>query len=106
MLKMMKLLTKTKAFVKSNFMMLVVMTTSLVTLVYVEDIYTRVEYVEFTTDNIHSNIDELHKEIENVDNDVINLQDKTTVRPLPTYYVPQHAPVLGVQTPTDPDCTD
>lgn len=101
----MKILTKTKAFVKSNFMMLVVMTTTFVTLVYVNDIYTRVEYVEFTTDNIHSNIDELHKEIENVDNDVINLQN-TPARPLPTYYAPQHAPVLGVQTPTDPDCTD
>lgn len=86
--------------------MLVVMTTSLVTLVYVEDIYTRVKYVEFTTDNTRSNIDELHKEIENVDNDVINLQDKPAVRPLPTYYAPQHTPVLGVQTPTDPDCTD
>ena len=92
MLKMMKLLTKTKAFLKSNFMMLVVITTSLVT--------------EFTTDNTRSQIDELHKEIENVDNDVINLQDKPSVRPLPTYYAPQHAPVLGVQTPTDPDCTD
>ena len=99
-------LKKTKAFVKSNFMMLVVMTTSLVTLVYVNNIYTKVNYVEFTTDNIRSNIDELHKEIENVDNDVINLQDKPTVRPLPTYYAPQHTPVLGVQTPTDPDCTD
>lgn len=86
--------------------MLVVITTTFVTLVYVEDIYTKVNYVEFTTDNIRSNIDELHKEIENVDNDVINLQDKPTVRPLPTYYEPQHAPVLGVQTPTDPDCTD
>ena len=102
----MKMLTKTKAFLKSNFMMLVVMSTTLVTLVYVEDIYTRVNYVEFATDNIHSNIDELHKEIQNVDNDVINLQDKTTVRPLPTYYAPQHAPVLGVQPITDPDCTD
>lgn len=102
----MKMLTKTKAFLKSNFMMLVVMTTTFVTLVYVYDIYTKVNCVEFTTDNIHSNIDELHKEIENVDNDVINLQDKPTVRPLPTYYAPQHAPVLGVQTPTDPDCTD
>ena len=106
MIKMMKLLTKTKAFVKSNFMMLVVMTTSLVTLVYVEDIYTRVKYVEFTTENTRNEIDELHKEIEYVDNDVINLQDKPTVRPLPTYFAPQHAPVLGVQTPTDPDCTD
>lgn len=102
----MKMLTKTKAFVKSNFMMLVVMTTTFVTLVYVDDIYTKVNYIEFTTDNIHSNIDELHKEIQNVDNDVINLQDKSTVRPLPTYYAPQHTPVLGVQTPTDPDCTD
>lgn len=102
----MKMLTKTKAFVKSNFMMLVVLTTTFVTLVYVDDIYTKVRYVEFTTDNIHSNIDELHKEIQNVDNDVINLQDKSVVRPLPTYYAPQHAPVLGVQTPTDPDCTD
>lgn len=99
-------LNKTKAFLKSNFMMLVVITTTFVTLVYVDDIYTKVNYVEFTTDNIHSNIDELHKEIENVDNDVINLQDKPAVRPLPTYYAPQHAPVLGVQTPTDPDCTD
>lgn len=99
-------LKKTKTFLKSNFMMLVVLTTTFVTLVYVEDIYTKVNYVEFTTDNIHSNIDELHKEIQNVDNDVINLQDKTTVRPLPTYYAPQHAPILGVQTPTDPDCTD
>ena len=86
--------------------MLVVMTTSLVTLVYVNDIYTKVNYVEFTTDNISSNIDELHKEIENVDNDVIDLQDKSAVHPLPTYYAPQHTPVLGVQTPTDPDCTD
>lgn len=102
----MKMLTKTKAFLKSNFMMLVVLTTTFVTLVYVEDIYTRVNYVEFTTDNIRSNIDELHKEIENVDNDVINLQDKPAVRSLPTYYAPQHAPVLGVQTPTDLDCTD
>ena len=99
-------LKKTKAFLKSNFMMLVVMTTSLVTLVYVNDIYTKVNYVEFTTDNISSNIDELHKEIENVDNDVIDLQDKSAVHPLPTYYAPQHTPVLGVQTPTDPDCTD
>lgn len=98
-------LKKTKAFLKSNFMMLVVLTTTFVTLVYVEDIYTKVNYVEFTTDNIHSNIDELHKEIENVDNDVINLQN-TPARPLPTYYAPQHPPVLGVQTPTDPDCTD
>lgn len=102
----MKMLTKTKAFLKSNFMMLVVMTTSFVTLVYVEDIYTKVNYVEFTTDNISSNIDELHKEIENVDNDVINLQNTPAARPLPTYYAPQHAPVLGAQTPTDPDCTD
>lgn len=102
----MKMLTKTKAFLKSNFMMLVVLTTTFVTLVYVNDIYTKVNYVEFTTDNIRSNIDELHKEIENVDNDVINLQNNTTARPLPTYYAPQHAPVLGVQTPTDPDCTD
>lgn len=85
--------------------MLVVITTTFVTLVYVEDIYTKVNYVEFTTDNIRSNIDELHKEIENVDNDVINLQN-TPARPLPTYYAPQHAPILGVQTPTDPDCTD
>lgn len=102
----MKMLTKTKAFLKSNFMMLVVMTTTFVTLVYVDDIYTKVNCVEFTTDNTRSAIDELHKEIQNVDNDVINLQDKSTVRPLPTYYAPQHAPVLGVQTPTDPDCTD
>lgn len=102
----MKMLTKTKAFVKSNFMMLVAMTTSLVTLVYVEDIYTKVNDVEFTTENTRNEIDELHKEIENVDNDVINLQDKPAVRPLPTYYAPQHAPVLGVQTSTDPDCTD
>ena len=102
----MKIVTKTKAFLKSNFMMLVVMTTSLVILVYVEDIYTRVKYVEFTTENTRNEIDELHKEIENVDNDVINLQDKPAVRPLPTYYAPQHTPVLGVQTPTDPDCTD
>ena len=94
----MKMLTKAKAFLKSNFMMLVVMTTTFVTLVYVDDIY--------TTDNIHSEINELHKEIQNVDNDVINLQDKPTVRPLPTYYAPQHAPILGVQTPTNPDCTD
>lgn len=101
----MKMLTKTKAFLKSNFMMLVVMTTSLVTLVYVENIHTKVNYVEFTTDNIRSNIDELHKEVENVDNDVINLQN-TPACPLPTYYAPQHTPVLGVQTPTDPDCTD
>lgn len=86
--------------------MLVVMSTTLVTLVYVENIHTKVNDVEFTTDNIRSNIDELHNEIENVDNDVINLQDKPAVRPLPTYYVPQHTPVLGVQTPTDPDCTD
>ena len=99
-------LNKTKAFLKSNFMMLVVLTTTFVTLVYVEDIYTKVNYVEFTTDNIHSNIDELYKEIQNVDNDVINLQNNSTARPLPTYYAPQHAPVLGVQTPTDPDCTD
>ena len=102
----MKILNKTKAFLKSNFMMLVVMTTSLVTLVYVENIYTKVNCIEFTTDNTCSNIDELHKEIENVDNDVINLQNNPTVRPLPTYYAPQHTPVLGVQTPTDPDCTD
>ena len=102
----MKMLTKAKAFLKSNFMMLVVMTTTFVTLVYVDDIYTKVNYVEFTTDNIHSEINELHKEIQNVDNDVINLQDKPTVRPLPTYYAPQHAPILGVQTPTNPDCTD
>lgn len=99
-------LKKTKAFLKSNFMMLVVLTTTFVTLVYVNDIYTRVNYVEFTTENTRNEIDELHKEIQNVDNDVINLQDKPTVRPLPTYYAPQHAPVLGVQTPTDPDCTD
>ena len=99
-------LKKAKVFLKSNFMMLVVMSTTLVTLVYVDDIYTKVNCVEFTTDNIHSNIDELHKEIQNVDNDVINLQDKPAVRPLPTYYAPQHTPVLGVQTPTDPDCTD
>lgn len=99
-------LKKTKAFLKSNFMMLVVLTTTFVTLVYVEDIYTKVNEVEFTTENTRNEIDELHKEIENVDNDVINLQDKPTVRPLPTYYAPQHAPVLGVQTPTDPDCTD
>ena len=99
-------LNKTKTFLKSNFMMLVVMTTTFVTLVYVDDIYTKVNYVEFTTDNIHSEINELHKEIQNVDNDVINLQDKPAVRPLPTYYAPQHAPVLGVQTSTDPDCTD
>lgn len=99
-------LKKTKAFLKSNFMMLVVMTTSLVTLVCVEDIYTKVNDVEFTTEDTRNEIDELHKEIENVDNDVIDLQDKPTVRPLPTYYAPQHAPVLGVQTPTDPDCTD
>lgn len=102
----MKMLTKAKAFLKSNFMMLVVMTTTFVTLVYVDDIYTKVNYVEFTTENTRNDIDELHKEIQNVDNDVINLQDKPTVRPLPTYYAPQHAPVLGVQTPTDPDCTD
>lgn len=102
----MKMLTKTKAFVKSNFMMLVVMTTSLVTLVYVDNIYTKVNYVEFTTENSHNAIDELHKKIENVDNDVINLQNNSTARPLPTYYTPQQAPVLGVQTPTDPDCTD
>ena len=99
-------LTKTKTFLKSNFMMLVVMSTTLVTLVYVENIHTKVKYVEFATEDIHSEINELHKEIENVDNDVINLQDKPAVRPLPTYYAPQHAPVLGVQTPTDPDCTD
>ena len=86
--------------------MLVVLTTTFVTLVYVNDIYTKVNEVEFTTENTHNEIDELHKEIENVDNDVINLQDKPAVRPLPTYYAPQHAPVLGVQTPTDPDCTD
>lgn len=102
----MKMLTKTKAFLKSNFMMLVVMTTTFVTLVYVENIHTRVNNVEFTTEDTRNEIDELHKEIENVDNDVINLQDKPAVRPLPTYYAPQHAPVLGVQTPTDPDCTD
>lgn len=102
----MKILTKTKAFLKSNFMMLVVMTTSLVTLVYVENIHTKVNNVEFTTENTRNEIDELHKEIENVDNNVINLQDKPAVRPLPTYYAPQHAPVIGVQTPTDPDCTD
>ena len=102
----MKMLTKTKAFLKSNFMMLVVMTTTFVTLVYVDNIYTKVNYMEFTTENTSNEIDELHKEIENVDNDVINLQDKPTARPLPTYYAPQHAPVLGVQTPTDPDCTD
>lgn len=99
-------LKKTKAFLKSNFMMLVVMTTTFVTLVYVDNIYTKVNYMEFTTENSRNAIDELHKEIENVDNDVINLQDKSVVRPLPTYYAPQHAPVLGVQTPTDPDCTD
>lgn len=86
--------------------MLVVMTTTLVTLVYVENIHTKVNDVEFTTENTRNAIDELHKEIENVDNDVINLQNKPAVRPLPTYYAPQHAPVLGVQTPTDPDCTD
>lgn len=102
----MKMLTKTKAFLKSNFMMLVVMTTTFVTLVYVENIHTKVNEVEFTTENTRNEIDELHKEIENVDNDVINLQDKPAVRPLPTYYAPQHVPVLGVQTPTDPDCTD
>ena len=102
----MKMLTKTKAFLKSNFMMLVVMTTTFVTLVYVENIHTRVNNVEFTTEDTRNEIDELHKEIQNVDNDVINLQDKPAVRPLPTYYAPQHAPVLGVQTPTDPDCTD
>lgn len=102
----MKMLTKTKAFVKSNFMMLVVMTMTFVTLVYVDNIYTKVNYMEFTTENTRNAIDELHKEVENVDNDVINLQDKPAVRPLPTYYAPQHAPVLGVQTPTDPDCTD
>ena len=99
-------LNKAKVFLKSNFMMLVVMSTTLVTLVYVENIHTKVKYVEFTTEDTRSNIEELHKEIENVDNDVINLQDKPAVRPLPTYYAPQHAPVLGVQTPTDPDCTD
>lgn len=99
-------LKKTKAFLKSNFMMLVVMTTTFVTLVYVDNIYTKVNYMEFTTENSRNAIDELHKEIENVDNDVINLQNNSTVRPLPTYYAPQHAPVLGVQTPTDPDCTD
>lgn len=86
--------------------MLVVMSTTFVTLVYVENIHTRVNNVEFTTEDTRNEIDELHKEIENVDNDVINLQDKPAVRPLPTYYAPQHAPVLGVQTPTDPDCTD
>lgn len=101
----MKMLTKTKAFLKSNFMMLVVMTTTFVTLVYVDNIYTKVNYMEFTTENSSNAIDELHKEIENVDNDVINLQNNST-RPLPTYYAPQHAPILGVQTPTDPDCTD
>lgn len=99
-------LNKTKAFLKSNFMMLVVMTTTFVTLVYVDNIYTKVNYMEFTTENSRNAIDELHKEIENVDNDVINLQNNSTTRPLPTYYAPQHAPVLGVQTPTDPDCTD
>lgn len=99
-------LNKTKAFLKSNFMMLVLLITTFVTLVYVEDIYTKVNYVEFTTENTRNDIDELHKEIQNVDNDVINLQDKPAVRPLPTYYAPQHAPVLGVQTPTDLDCTD
>lgn len=102
----MKMLTKTKAFLKSNFMMLVVLITTFVTLVYVENIHTKVNNVEFTTENTRNEIDELHKEIENVDNDVINLQDKPAVRPLPTYYAPQHTPVLGVQTPTDPDCTD
>lgn len=86
--------------------MLVVMSTTLVTLVYVENIHTKVNDVEFTTENTRNEIDELHKEIENVDNDVINLQDKPAVRPLPTYYTPQHTPILGVQTPTDPDCTD
>lgn len=86
--------------------MLVVMTTTFVTLVYVDNIYTKVNYMEFTTENSRNAIDELHKEIENVDNDVINLQNNSTARPLPTYYTPQHAPVLGVQTPTDPDCTD
>lgn len=102
----MKMLTKTKAFLKSNFMMLVVMTTTFATLVYVDNIYTKVNYMEFTTENTRNAIDELHKEVENVDNDVINFQNNSTARPLPTYYAPQHAPVLGVQTPTDPDCTD
>lgn len=86
--------------------MLVVMSTTLVTLVYVENIHTKVNNVEFTTEDTRNEIDELHKEIQNVDNNVINIQDKPAVRPLPTYYAPQHAPVLGVQTPTDPDCTD
>lgn len=99
-------LNKTKAFLKSNFMMLVVITTTFVTLVYVDNIYTKVNYVEFTTENTRNAIDELHKEVENVDNDVINLQNNSTARPLPTYYAPQHTPILGVQTPTDPDCTD
>jgi len=98
-------LNKTKAFLKSNFMMLVVMTTTFVTLVYVENVHSKLNSVEFTVECNSDHIYELNKKVESVENSVDYISNKVSPSPAPSYQL-QHAPLLGVQTPTDPDCTD